>query len=103
MVKKLTCVYQDCPLCGDRGKQVKKLVLDKKLQIKKVSFASPEGQHIIHEAVFGGFKVEFPLFTDGKTFSTDPFLVRNVLRPILNSGPESAIKILFVLIFITFL
>lgn len=71
MVKKLTCVYQDCPLCGDRGKQVKKLVLDKKLQVKKVSFASPEGQHIIHEAVFGGYKVEFPLFTDGKTFSTD--------------------------------
>lgn len=71
MAKKLTCVYQDCPFCGDRGKAVKEVIVKKKLNVKKVSFASPEGQHLIHEAVFGGYKVEFPLFTDGNTFSTD--------------------------------
>lgn len=71
MAKKLICVYQDCPFCGQRGKMAKQMVAKGKAEIRKVSFASAEGQHLIHEAVYGGYKVEFPLFTDGKTFSSD--------------------------------
>ena len=72
MAKKvITCIYQDCPFCGQRGKMVKQLVAEGKANVRKVSFASAEGQHLIHEAVFGGYKVEFPLFTDGVEFSTD--------------------------------
>lgn len=71
MRKEIICVYQDCVLCGDRGRKLKKVIISKKLNVRKVSFASPEGRHLIHEAVFGGNKVEFPLFTDGTKFSTN--------------------------------
>ena len=71
MSKEIVCVYQDCVLCGDRGKKLEKVIISKGLNVRKVSFASPEGRHLIHEAVFGGFGVKFPLFTDGKQFTSD--------------------------------
>lgn len=71
MAKEIICVYQDCPLCGDRGKQLKKIILDKKLNVRKVSFASPEGKDLIHEAVFNQGIGIMPFFTDGVKFSTD--------------------------------
>lgn len=70
MAKEIICVYQDCPLCGDRGKQLKKIILDKKLNVRKVSFASPEGKDLIHEAVFNQGIGTMPFFTDGVKFST---------------------------------
>lgn len=70
MAKEIICVYQDCPLCGDRGKQLKKIILDKKLNVRKVSFASPEGKELIHEAVFNQGIGTMPFFTDGVKFST---------------------------------
>lgn len=71
MTKKIICVYQDCPLCGDRGKKLKKLIIDKKLNVRKVSFASPEGKDLIHEAVFNQGIGTMPFFTDGENFATD--------------------------------
>lgn len=70
MAKKIICVYQDCPLCGDRGKKLKQLIIDKKLNVRKVSFASPEGKDLIHEAVFNQGIGSMPFFTDGTKFST---------------------------------
>lgn len=66
--KEIICVYQDCPLCGDRGKKLKKLILDKKLNVRKVSFASPEGKELCHKAVFKHKIGVMPFFTDGKKF-----------------------------------
>lgn len=66
--KEIICVYQDCPLCGDRGKKLKKLIFDKKLNVRKVSFASPEGKELCHKAVFEHKIGIMPFFTDGKKF-----------------------------------
>ena len=71
MAKKIIYVYQDCPLCGDRGKKLKNLIIDKKLNVRKVSFASPEGKDLIHEAVFNHGIGSMPFFTDGEKFATD--------------------------------
>lgn len=70
MAKEIICVYQDCPMCGDRGKQLKKIIIDKKLNVRKVSFASEEGKGLIHEAVFNQGIGTMPFFTDGTKFST---------------------------------
>ena len=71
MNKEIICVYQDCVLCGDRGKKIKKLVFAKNLNIRKVSFASEEGKYLIHEAIMEHHVGTLPFFTDGNRFSTN--------------------------------
>lgn len=71
MVKEIICVYQDCVMCGDRGKKLKQLIFDKGLNVRKVSFASPEGQHLIHEAIFVHKIGTLPLFVKGDRFSNN--------------------------------
>ena len=66
----IICVYQDCPLCGDKGKAIKKLIFDKKLDVRTVSFASPEGRELCHKATFNHQIQTMPFFTDGVRFST---------------------------------
>lgn len=70
MDNEIICVYQDCIMCGDRGKKLKKLIFDKDLNVRKVSFASDEGKNLIHEAVFEHKLGSMPFFTDGKKFSS---------------------------------
>lgn len=67
--KEIICVYQDCPLCGDKGKKLKKLIFDKNLNVRKVSFASEEGKDLIHTAVFEKRIGSLPFFTDGTKFA----------------------------------
>lgn len=69
MSKEIICVYQDCVMCGDRGKKLQKIVLDNKLNVRKVSFASDEGKNLIHEAVFKHKIGSMPFFTDGEKYS----------------------------------
>lgn len=69
MDNEIICVYQDCVMCGDRGKKIKKLIFDKGLNVRKVSFASYEGVKLVHEAVFKHKLGSMPFFTDGKKFS----------------------------------
>jgi hypothetical protein len=69
--KKITVVFQDCPLCGDRGKAIKKIVAEKGIRLHKVSFASDEGRALINEAVFEKGIKTMPFFTDGKEFTTN--------------------------------
>ena len=69
MDNEIICVYQDCVLCGDRGKKLKKLIFNENLQVRKVSFASEEGKFLIHEAVFKHKIGSMPFFTDGEKFS----------------------------------
>ena len=69
MDNEIICVYQDCVLCGDRGRKLKKLIFDKNLNVRKVSFASDEGKELVHEAVFKHNLGSMPFFTDGKKFS----------------------------------
>lgn len=67
--KEILCVYQDCVLCGDRGKKVREIAVRKHLAIRKVSFASEEGRALIHEAVYNHEIGSLPFFTDGVKFS----------------------------------
>lgn len=71
MSKEIICVYQDCPLCGDRGKKLKELIFEKKLNVRKVSFASPEGKELSYKAVFENGVKKMPFFTDGERFVED--------------------------------
>lgn len=71
MVKEIICVYQDCVMCGDKGKKLKQFAENKKLNIRKVSFASEEGKDLIHEAVFIHNVKTMPFYTDGKQFSSN--------------------------------
>jgi len=70
MAKEIICVYQDCVLCGDRGKKIKQFIENKKINIKKVSFASDEGKDLINKAVFEHDIKTMPFYTDGENFST---------------------------------
>lgn len=70
MNKQIICVYQDCLLCGDRGKKLKELIFDKKLNVRKVSFASPEGRELIYTALTEHKIGTMPFFTDGRRFTT---------------------------------
>lgn len=88
MAKEIICVYQDCPLCGDRGKQLKKIILDKKLNVRKVSFASEEGKELIHEAVFNQGIGTMPFFTDGVKFSTSIEAITSK-APVLTEKPKT--------------
>lgn len=81
--KEIICVYQDCPMCGDRGKKLKKLIFDKKLNVRKVSFASDEGKDLCHKAVFD-FKIGvMPFFTDGERFVNN---IEELLKPQKKKG-----------------
>lgn len=80
MTKELICVYQDCPMCGDKGKKLKKIILEKNLNVKKVSFASDEGKDLCHKAVFEHGIKTMPFYTDGKKFSTNIEMLVNTPR-----------------------
>lgn len=85
MASEIICVYQDCVMCGDRGKKLKQLIFDKNLNVRKVSFASPEGQHLIHEAIFVHKIGTLPLFVKGDRFS-------NNIEDLLKRAPKKTKK-----------
>lgn len=69
MNKEIVCVFQDCYLCGDKGKRDLDLISAKKLKVRKVSFASPEGRELCNRAVFESGIQKMPFFYDGKKFA----------------------------------
>lgn len=81
--KEILCVYQDCPMCGDRGKKLKKLIFDKKLNVRKISFASDEGRDLCHKAVFEHKIGTMPFFTDGERFVNN---IEELLKPQKKKG-----------------
>lgn len=69
MSKEIIAVYQDCVLCGDKGKR-KVLELAKKgINIRKVGFTTPEGKELCRTAVFDHKVGYMPFFTDGERFA----------------------------------
>jgi len=70
MSKEIICVYQDCVLCGDRGKKIKNYAFEKNLSIRRVSFTSDEGRELSAIAVTEHKIGKMPFFTDGVKFST---------------------------------
>lgn len=76
MPKEIVAVYQDCVLCGDKGRQKMVELAKKGLEIRKVSFTTEEGRELCHKAVFSHGIESMPFYTDGTTFSVslDSFL-----------------------------
>lgn len=68
--KTITCVYQDCVMCGDKGKKLRSFIDMHGLNVRKISFASEEGGKLVKEAVFEHKIGTMPFFTDGVKFST---------------------------------
>lgn len=71
MGKEIICVYQDCVMCGDRGKKLEKIIVDKSIDLKKISFASNEGRDLVHTALFKKGIRRLPFFVDGDNFAED--------------------------------
>lgn len=75
MTKEVKVVFQDCVLCGQKGREKIAEYAEKGITIKKVSFVSEEGRELCFKAVNVGIK-GMPFYTDGSTFATaiDTFL-----------------------------
>lgn len=91
--REIICVFQDCVMCGDRGKKLKQFIDKKHLNVRKVSFASPEGEDLCHKAVFEHHIGKMPFFTDGVKFTTniEDFTKRKP-APAKKSMPKSKSK-----------
>ena len=75
MAKKIIyMVYQDCALCGDKGKireaKIQK-VTKKGWKVVKLSFATEMAKGFIHDAVLNHKIGSMPFYTDGEKFSYD--------------------------------
>lgn len=78
--QKITVVYQDCVLCGDRGKAIGKIVAEKGIRLHKVSFASDEGRALVRQAVFENGIKTMPFYYDGKRFAST--LAEIIAKPV---------------------
>lgn len=70
-MNKIYLVYQDCALCGDRGR-IRKLEIqeafDKGYEVVKMPFTNPIASELIHKAVFEHKIGKMPFYTDGEKF-----------------------------------
>lgn len=82
MSKEVIAVYQDCVLCGDRGRAKVAEFAEKGISVRKVSFVSSEGRELCHKAVFTHGIKSMPFFTDGELFSVslDSFIEKKPTR-----------------------
>lgn len=70
--KTIYLVYQDCALCGDRGR-VRKIKIEKVVakgyKVEKLPFTNIKAKEYIHEAVMNHHIGSMPFYTDGEKFS----------------------------------
>lgn len=69
MAKEIIAVYQDCVLCGDKGKKKVYRLAKKGLNIRKVSTFTDEGDKLVNKAVLEHKMGSLPFYTDGTIFS----------------------------------
>lgn len=70
MTTEIVAVYQDCVLCGVKGRRKINDYAKKGICIRKVGFSTEEGRDLIHKAVFEHKIGTMPFFTDGENFTT---------------------------------
>lgn len=70
MSKEIICVYQDCAMCGSKGQKLQEYIVANKLEVRKVSFASPEGRDLSYKALTEHKNTinRMPFYTDGENF-----------------------------------
>ena len=80
-MNKIYLVYQDCALCGDRGR-VRKIEIqdafDKGYEVVKMPFTNPIAGELIHKSLFEHKIEKMPFYTDGEKFgySIDDVIVK---------------------------
>lgn len=83
--REVVMVYQDCPLCGDRGKRIKEVLKKSRgIRFKKVSFATTEGREYCAQSIEKGIK-RMPFFVDGDRYC-------QTLEEVLGAGEKKAEK-----------
>ncbi len=68
-MKEIIAVYQDCVLCGSKGRKKVQEYAKKDIIIRKVGFTTEEGKDLIHKAVFEHKIGYMPFYTDGEKFA----------------------------------
>lgn len=68
MSEEITVVYQDCVLCGVKGRRTIAKYAEKGITLRKVGFATEEGRELCFKAVNMGIK-GMPFYTDGRIFA----------------------------------
>lgn len=67
-MKEVTVVYQDCALCGAKGRQTIAEYVKRGIELRKVSFISDEGRKLCAEAVKRGIG-SMPIYVCNGAFS----------------------------------
>lgn len=67
-MKEIIAVYQDCVLCGVKGKQKIAEYAKNNIAIRKVGFTTPEGRELCAKAVALGIGY-MPFYIDGEKFA----------------------------------
>ena len=70
MTKEIVVVFQDCALCGAKGKQKIAELAEDGISIRKVSFISPEGRDLCAKAVEKGIG-SMPFFVSDGDYATN--------------------------------
>ena len=70
MAKEIIAVFQDCVLCGARGRQKIADLAAEGVIIRKVGFTTEEGGKLCAEAVRKGIG-SMPFYVDGDDFATN--------------------------------
>lgn len=62
-------VFQDCYLCGNKGRKKASILAQKGVILRKVGFSTPEGKELIHKAVFTHRIGSMPFYVEGDNFA----------------------------------
>lgn len=65
----VSVVYQDCAMCGSKGRKVAQKYAEKGIIFRKVGFASPEGRDLCARAVKQGIGT-MPFYVHNGQFAT---------------------------------
>lgn len=81
MSKEIIVVFQDCVLCGSKGKRKVAEYAEQGIYLRKVGFSTPEGKDLIHKAVMKHKIGSMPFFTDGECFDVSiPGLLAKIAK-----------------------
>lgn len=69
MLREVIAVFQDCVMCGDKGRKKAEILAKKGVFIRKISFVSPEGKELCRQAVFDHGIRTMPFYVEDGKFS----------------------------------
>ena len=65
----ITVVFQDCYLCGSKGRAKAQILAKQGIILRKVGFSTAEGSDLIHEAVFRHKIKNMPFYVENDVFA----------------------------------